>query len=55
MFVSSLVLGLVILPFVSAVLYDVTVGANGTLLYEPQTLVRNSPRRLSFFFSLEFC
>jgi len=36
-----LFLGLVLLPFASAVVHDVTVGAAGKLHYDPEAIVRN--------------
>jgi hypothetical protein len=40
MFISSLTLGLALLPFVSAVIHDIQVGANETLGYSPEAIVR---------------
>ena len=39
MFASALSLGLALLPFVSAAIIDVQVGAAGKLLYDPEAVV----------------
>lgn len=40
MFAASLSLGLVLLPFVSAAIIDIQVGAAGKLAYSPEAIVR---------------
>lgn len=40
MFVTSLSMGLVLLPFVSAAVHDIQVGAGGKLVYSPEAIVR---------------
>lgn len=42
MFATSLTLGLALLPFVSAAVHDIQVGAGGKLVYSPEAIVRPS-------------
>ncbi|KXN89901.1 hypothetical protein AN958_04905 [Leucoagaricus sp. SymC.cos] len=50
MFASSLSLGLAILPFVSAVIHDVQVGANGQLEFSPEAIAANPGDQVVFHF-----
>jgi plastocyanin len=50
MFASTLSLGLALLPFVSAAIHDVQVGASGKLLYDPEAIAAQPGDQVIFHF-----
>ncbi|KAF8167971.1 hypothetical protein B0H34DRAFT_683819 [Crassisporium funariophilum] len=50
MFASALSLGLVLLPFVSAAVHDIQVGAAGKLLYDPEAIAAQPGDQVVFHF-----
>ncbi|CAA7266566.1 unnamed protein product [Cyclocybe aegerita] len=50
MFASTLSLGLALLPFVSAAIHDVQVGASGKLLYYPEAIAAHPGDQVVFHF-----
>jgi len=53
MFATSLSLGLALLPFVSAAIIDIQVGAAGKLTYSPEAIVR-APKIFFCFSNFDF-
>jgi len=51
MFASSLALGLAILPFVSAAVHDIQVGANGGLVFSPEAIAAQPGDQVVFHFT----